>query len=328
MFSVVIPAFNAAEFLHKAIESVLQQTCCDFEILVVDDGSTDHTKEVAQRFRDPRIKYIYQNNQGVSAARNTGMRNAEGSHICFLDADDLWYPDHLAEVEKLIRNYPDCRVFFTGYEIRLTTGLSIPRSAVLLKKMKEETFGSDNGYDLLWKYGYIINTNCICFEKEALDRVGCFEPGVKNGEDDDMWYRLLAYYSVAGSKKITTIYNRENSRATAATALVKDWIFLKRVDDIMDSPEVTDERKSSLRKLLERKKLSRIRKEIVAGRKKAAFRKLVKLNVPLIFGKKYLQTWFAMAVPHRWMELTVSRRDRGYFSPETNHTQGAEKKDA
>src|SRR5947207_1112090 len=94
--SVVIPAFNYARFLPAAIDSVLRQTFSDFEILVVDDGSTDDTPQVVASFTGPRIRYIRQENAGLSAARNTGIRNARAPFVAFLDADDEWLPDFLA----------------------------------------------------------------------------------------------------------------------------------------------------------------------------------------------------------------------------------------
>lgn len=314
MFSVIIPAYNAERFLHIAIESVLRQTNPDFEIIVVDDGSHDNTRTVVSQFQDNRLKYIYQDNAGVSAARNTGIKKASGSHICFLDADDEWLPSHLETLAELIETYPACKVFITGYQYRLTTGEVVPHTARLLKSVFQSTFQSDNGYDLLWKYGYIMHTNSVCCVKAAFDDVGYFAVGVKNGEDDDMWYRLLAYYSIAVSKKMTTIYNRENSRATAVTNLVQDWVFLKRVDEIMGSSRVSEEKKVSLRKLLERKKLSRIRKEILKGSKASAFKKLIQLDASILFGKKYLQTWAALLVPAKVLDKISSTKEKGYFT--------------
>ena len=95
MFSVIIPAYNAEAFIRNSICSVLAQTVEDFEIVVVDDGSIDHTAAKIKSIDDFRIRYIYQENAGVSAARNTGIQNARGEYICFLDADDLWKQNHL-----------------------------------------------------------------------------------------------------------------------------------------------------------------------------------------------------------------------------------------
>ena len=90
--SVIIPCYNHAHYLCRAVQSVLAQTYADWEAIIVDDGSTDNTREVATRFSDPRVRYIYQENRGLSAARNTGISAAQGSYLAFLDADDELEP--------------------------------------------------------------------------------------------------------------------------------------------------------------------------------------------------------------------------------------------
>lgn len=313
MFSVVIPAYNAEKFVSTAIESVLRQSYTDFEIIVVDDGSRDNTAAVVAGMPDARIRYIYQENAGVSAARNTGIRQSSGEFICFLDADDLWLENHLEVLDRLIRAYPESWTYITGHRICLTNGEILSRTEKLLKAVDQQDFSSDNAYGLILRYGYFLHTNSMCCRRAAFDKVGWFEPGVRNGEDDDMWYRLFAYFPVAVSKEVTTQYNRENSGATAKFSVAVDWIFLNRVGEIMASPEVTPQRKESLHRILERKKLSRIRLEIVEGNKGTALRKLLKLDASLLPGKKYLTTWVSLLVPHKWIRKRLEARDRAFY---------------
>ena len=94
-FSVIIPTYNRSEDLKRSLESVLLQSFTDFEVIVVDDGSTDDTAQVVRSFSDERVRYIYQDNSERSAARNNGIRNASGKYICLLDSDDIYYPEHL-----------------------------------------------------------------------------------------------------------------------------------------------------------------------------------------------------------------------------------------
>ena len=96
MFSVVIPAYNAEKFIMRSVKSVLDQTHTDFELIIVDDGSSDGTKKQLEQLSDERIRYIYQENGGVSAARNKGIIESKGQYVCFLDSDDEWMPNHLA----------------------------------------------------------------------------------------------------------------------------------------------------------------------------------------------------------------------------------------
>lgn len=170
MFSVVIPAYNAEKFIRNSIQSVLKQTIHDFEILVVDDGSIDNTGKVVESIGDQRIKYIKQENGGVSVARNTGIKAAEGEYICFLDADDLWYEDHLETLSKMITTYPQCGAYLTGYALSDTTGKTELKTENMLRNTDDIVF-CDNVLGFIQKYGYFFNTNCICCKNPYLKQL-------------------------------------------------------------------------------------------------------------------------------------------------------------
>lgn len=310
MFSVIIPAYNAAPFIAQSVGSVLAQTVGDFEILVVDDGSVDETRAVVERLEDSRIRYIHQENQGVSAARNTGIVNAGGDYVCFLDADDLWLPEHLEVVSGLIEKFPACGVYLTGHQIRLHNGETLIKNC---GQACEDAFCTDNMFRELWERGYFIHTNSIVCKKSAVDQVGLFEVGVKNGEDDDMWYRLFSYCSAAISKKPTTMYVRQNSRATATKVFVDNWVFLRRKDHILASPEVPENRKRYLRMLLEQRKLSEARNLILRGEKKTAWFRLRQVDRHLVRGKKYWATVAAFLIPSGITARMIKARDGKYF---------------
>ena len=312
MFSIIMPAYNAEKFIKDAIKSVLSQRYFNFELIIVDDGSKDKTAEVIKSFKDKRIHYLYQNNAGVSAARNLGISEAKGEYICFLDSDDEWRENHLDVLIGLIEKYKECSLFVTGYDICLTDGKLIPKSKEILNKVKDEDFQSDDGYGVLLNYGYFLNTNTVCCKKEVFDKVGLFRVGVKNSEDDDMWMRIFAHYSLAISKESTTIYNRSNSSATNKRKITKD-IFLERVDDILTSSEVTEKRKQSLIRIVERKKISRARKYILIGNKKEAYKLLFNTNTSLVSKKKYAETLIALFLPYKLTRMYIDKRDKGYY---------------
>ncbi len=116
--SVVIPTYNDAQYMQEALDSVSSQTYTNVEILVIDDGSTDDTTKVLGPYiQKGRIRYIYQENRGPSAARNTGVRVAAGEYIAFLDADDFWTPSHLGQLLDAIQKYPQCSIAFSAIEI-------------------------------------------------------------------------------------------------------------------------------------------------------------------------------------------------------------------
>ena len=309
MFSVIIPAYNAESFIETAIRSVLLQTVSDFEIVVVDDGSLDRTSEIVRSLGDGRIRYIYQENGGVSAARNTGIQNAKGEYVCFLDADDFWRPNHLSAVSRLIREFPACGVYLTGYEILLHDGRFLKRGCPIAS----EDMQSDNVFRLIRDYGYFINTNSIVCRRSAFDMVGLFAVGIRNSEDDDMWYRLFCYHSAAISNEVTAVYVRENSRATASKIFVDDWIFLTRVGDVMSSEAVSEEKKYDLLRLLEQRKLSSVRADILKRDKKSAWNKMKGLDVRLLRIRKYVVTVIALLLPSCVSIGLVRRRDRAYY---------------
>ena len=116
-FSVIMPVYNKAPYVVKAVESVLSQTCGDWELIVVDDGSKDGSSDLVKPYRDPRIRLHRQENAGVSVARNTGAAMAGGEYLCFLDADDWWEPAFLAEMSGLIDRHPDGGIYGTSYWI-------------------------------------------------------------------------------------------------------------------------------------------------------------------------------------------------------------------
>ena len=184
--SVIIPTFNRRKTLRRAIESVCNQSLSPFEILIIDDGSNDGTKEwVKESFQD--IKYIYQNNQGVSAARNKGIKYAYGDWIAFLDSDDEWLPSKLYEQVKAIGSNPEIKFFHTN-EIWIRNGVRVNQ----MKKHK--------------KYGGYIFEKCldICrvspssvlIKKEIFDDIGTFDESLRVCEDYDLWLRITSKYPV------------------------------------------------------------------------------------------------------------------------------------
>lgn len=126
MISVVIPLYNKEQSIASTLQSVLKQTYQDFEIVIVNDGSTDHSVEKVAKVTDPRIRLIHQKNAGVSAARNRGIEEAGGEYIAFLDADDEWKSNYLKIQYKLTQKYPECCVFACNYEFKDTQGKVTP----------------------------------------------------------------------------------------------------------------------------------------------------------------------------------------------------------
>lgn len=184
--SVIIPAYNRAQFLPRAIDSVLAQTYKDFEVLVVDDGSTDDTKKVLEQYNG-KIKYFYKDNGGSSSARNHGIENSSGEYIAFLDSDDIWMPEKLSiQVDVLDKNK--------------NVGLVYSRMPIIDNEGKrigykpQDEIGR-NFYELLHHWGD-LPTSTVLTRKQCFDRAGLFDIDLLTVQDIDMWLRIAKDYDI------------------------------------------------------------------------------------------------------------------------------------
>ncbi|MFH2013294.1 MAG: glycosyltransferase [Pseudomonadota bacterium] len=186
--SVIIPTYNRANFIEEAIESVLSQSYKDFELIVVDDGSTDETGKLVQRYGE-RIFYIYQNKKGVSHARNTGIKNSSGEYIAFLDSDDKWLPDKLATQMDFFTHNPDALICHTE-EIWF-------RNNARVNPMKKHRKYSGMIFDKVLPL-CIISPSSVMLRREIFfDKIGFFDENLPACEDYDLWLRIAARYPVS-----------------------------------------------------------------------------------------------------------------------------------
>lgn len=178
--SVVIPAYNQSRYLAAAVQSVLDQTEQDFEIIIVDDGSTDQTRQVAASFDDPRLRYIYQENAGLSAARNTGIRNSSGNYLTFLDSDDLFTPRKLELLAGRLDDEPELG-FAAGKAIL------IDQNGNPLGKTFDQPPPDDLSDLLDWNPFHVSS---VMIRREWQEQAGLFDESLRAYEDWDMWLRL------------------------------------------------------------------------------------------------------------------------------------------
>jgi glycosyltransferase involved in cell wall biosynthesis len=196
--SVIIPLYNKEKEVVRAINSVLSQTVKDFEIIVINDGSIDKGPDLVKSLKDSRITVIDQDNEGVSAARNKGIAEAQSELIAFLDADDEWKNNFLEVIFELINQFPECSIFATSYFIvnkdgikraALTRGLPAGFQKGVLKEYFRIAANSDPP---LW-------TSAVVVKKSAILSVGGFPVGIITGEDLLTWAQLAARYDIAYS---------------------------------------------------------------------------------------------------------------------------------
>lgn len=206
MISIIIPLYNKESSIATALDCVLAQTYQDFEVVVVDDGSTDEGAAVVEGYTDARIRLIRQANAGVSVARNRGIAEARGEYVAFLDADDEWKPEYLAEQHQLTLRYPQCDVFATNYQFRGSSGNKV---STILRKLhsKNVDFEMENYFEVAYSSHPPLWTSAVMVRKCAIEDVGGFPVGIRSGEDLLTWARLAIKYKVAYTTHSLAIYN-------------------------------------------------------------------------------------------------------------------------
>ncbi len=209
-FSVIIPLYNKAPYVAKAVGSVLAQTYTDYELVIVDDGSSDESAAIASQMiiGHDNCHLIQQENAGVSMARNNGIAASHGDYLCFLDADDWWEETFLEEMTKFIEDCPEAGIYGTGYTI--------------VNETKHKTRVAPIGLETSFEKGYInycqvyaktlampLWTGAVCMPRQVFDEMGGFPKGIKLGEDFLLWIHVALKYKVAFLNKPLSFYNQD-----------------------------------------------------------------------------------------------------------------------
>ena len=233
-FSIIVPLYNKAPYVRKALESVMSQTFSDWECIIVDDGSTDNSAAVCEEFSNPLIpsssnpiRLIRQPNSGVAKARNVGVENSHGEFLCFLDADDWWELTFLEELDKLISEYPDAGIYCTNY--------------VYYKPGKTHVaLNFERGY-MNYPEAYLhgempVWTGATCMPRCVFDEMGGFPVGIKLGEDFLLWAKTALHYPVAFCEKPLAYYNNDVPAHLRATRNLHKprYHMLFRLDPLLD----------------------------------------------------------------------------------------------
>lgn len=209
-FSVIIPLYNKAPYVAKAIKSVLSQSLADYDLVILDDGSKDDSFAVASKAIEghDNCRLFHQDNAGVSIARNHAVAMSQGEYLCFLDADDWWDPSYLEEVSKLIEAFPEAGIYGTNYTI--------------VNEIQRKTRVANIGVEKGFEKGYInycqvyaktlampLWTGAVCMPREVFNEFGGFPEGIKLGEDFMLWIRIALKYKVAFLNKPLAYYNQD-----------------------------------------------------------------------------------------------------------------------
>ncbi len=224
--SVIIPAYNSGATIARALESVRSQSRPADEIIAVDDGSTDNTREIIKDF--PEVRYIHQDNQGPAAARNNGVRTAKGEFIAFLDSDDYWLADHLKNLASVLEGNPDIHWAATAYRKRLLDG----KEKVVRLHRRHYSYGNVVDYFSATPKLHFLSVISTAVRRDLFIDAGGFAERYSRGEDLSLWLRLaLASPFLGYSPEPTAVYvetpqsltGRRGNLSALAKRITDDW---------------------------------------------------------------------------------------------------------
>ena len=210
LVSVIIPVFNGEKYLAEALHSVSTQTYCPAEVIVIDDGSTDRTRDIARSFAN--VGYIYQKNQGVAVARNTGIGASNGHFIAFLDHDDYWTPNKLEVQMNYLVAHPDVNLVMTHERIVLEKGIEKP------SWLREELLTGDHP-------GFRLGTAVL--RRHVFDQIGLFNPELWIGEDGEWFFRMKEAGIEPAMLSEVLYYRRVHSNNLSANAVQSSDVLLR-----------------------------------------------------------------------------------------------------
>lgn len=251
-FSVVMPVYNKEKYVAASIQSILDQTYPYFELIVVDDGSTDGSADVIASVTDDRIRYIRQTNGGESAARNNGIRQAAHGYIAFLDSDDLWLPDYLERINALIDKYPEAGAYGCAYLHEPVVDGTLQKAASMEKDDTEHVI--ENYFEFVMSHQQSLTASTTTVRRSVFEKAGGFPVGLRNWVDLDLWARIGLYFNVVFTERVCAIYND----LPDSVSKVKVKLHAPTFDDYkkyLRSEDITKERKKTFLEYVIRQKM-------------------------------------------------------------------------
>lgn len=252
-FSIIIPVYNKEKFISNTLKSVFNQTFQDFEIIIVNDGSTDESEKEILKFDDKRIVYFFNKNVGVSKARNFGIKNAKSEYICFLDADDYWFPCFLETFKNCINTYPNEKVFSSKKEIETASKIILPTYSISIKNDFEvvDFFKASQKECVLW-------TSTAVIHKSVFNDIGNYDEKINRGEDTELWIRIGLKYKIVFIAKVLArhVYD-EKSASRASNYFFESYTFNKYKN--------LEKENSALKKIMDLNRFSAIIKSKING---------------------------------------------------------------
>lgn len=235
-FSIVIPLYNKSKYIQTTLNSILSQTFMDYEIVVVNDGSTDDSLDIVNKYDSSKVRIFTQVNQGVSIARNLGIKKSKGQWIAFIDADDIWDEKYLEKAFNTIKSFPKAEILGMNYKVD-----SESRSQ---ESGRDPDIGPNSGY--IYNYfklclsRYLFNSSSVIVKRECFDIVGYFSTILKEAEDLEMWYRLIKQFTLCYNSEILSFYRKDHNVQLTRQKKIKlenYWAYHIKFDNITNREE-------------------------------------------------------------------------------------------
>jgi glycosyltransferase involved in cell wall biosynthesis len=302
-FSVIIPLYNKSEYVKRCLESVLHQSYENFEIVIVNDGSTDGGELIVDKLKSENVTLINQSNQGVSVARNTGVELSRYEYVVFLDADDTWEKDFLLELDKLINKFPDAGVYGINHFNHYSSGLTTYENYTSM-------FNGDTSGIILDYFRTFAelgkspfsNSSC-CFPKNIFQNIGGYKPGIKTTEDSDLWCRIALSFNVAFHTKPLATYYLETPNNTRNILEDKDFQVSRTLQEYLVLKKIPKKYIPSVQMLIAFQQLSIVKRAILTDNTKFALKKLFDLRLIIRYPLKAFSLFFIALVPHRFFRF-------------------------
>ena len=300
-FSVVIPLYNKVSYIKRAIQSVLNQSYQLFEIIVVNDGSSDGSEIIVNEFLNEKIKLINQQNSGVSSARNNGVKNASFEFVAFLDADDEWTESFLESINNLINKFPDSGIYATNN--------------IFVLPNKQKTYENYktifNNYDIgiIDDYFRIFadrqkspfsNSN-FCMEKNVFLEFGGYKVGVKLTEDSDLWCRVALRKKIAYDVRPQAIYYLETENNSNIYFSQEEFEVTKTLKNALTNLE-NSKSKSSIKRLIALQQLNYVKRAIITNNKKKALITLFANKIVYYYPVDFIKCFLSLFIPNSLIE--------------------------
>jgi len=291
-FSVIMPLYNKAKYVERSITSVLKQSYDHYEIVIVNDGSTDSSLEIARKYESGKVRVLDQSNRGVSSARNVGIENSSHEYLCFLDADDSWKPNFLEVLRGMINAYPDAGLYATSYQIfeygkktrnaMVNTNIAGEKMGILPDFFKAYTIGDSP-----------LHMSSLCIPRRVFNDIDGFPEGERWGEDLDVFGRVAFRYPIIFSKEVCTDCRRDaEGRACNSYDRHSDWVFFKNAMDELKGNHLAERTKAELKDYLNYKRMEIVVRSVKAGNYEHAWRMLYGIDPDKLFRGKSLYFLF------------------------------------